>query len=1116
MSKRARRALLAVGLLAAAGSAAAADVLSHELTISLDPATHGMTVTDTVRWPEGAAAPQVEFVLNGALTIESSSQPLEQVAVGDSAEFFSINGGPAEASARVSLNRYRLTAAPLNNALTVTYRGRIHEPLSDPKEEYTRGFRETSGIIDPVGVFLAGATFWYPYFGSGLVAFSLDTNVPEQWHLISQGDGTSNDGNGRARWSSGGPMDEIYLVGGPLLQYRAAAGATTGLVYLRQPDDGLAQRYLQATGQYIEMYRQLLGPYPYGKFALVENFWETGYGMPSFTLLGPTIIRFPFIITSSYPHEILHNWWGNSVFVDYPSGNWCEGLTAYLADHLMQEQRGGGAAFRQSSLQRFRDFVREGRDFPLTEFRSRHDAATEAVGYGKTLMGFHMLRRQLGDEVFIAALRRFYQANRGRQASFADLRAAFEKAAATDLSDFFTSWTQRAGAPSLAIAAIDVQAVEEGYRVSGTLRQTQTGDPYPLQVPILVQGESATAPALVSMGGREASFTIALDETPLALHVDPAFDLFRLLDPRETPPSVGQVFGEPAIVAVLPATAAAAEQAAYRELIAAWETDNHRIRLVTDAQLDTLPEAQSLWLFGRDNQLLSRVLSGLSDTGTHASGSVHLAGTPIPAGDHSFVAIYRHPANVDKAVGWLALAQGAAQSMAQKLPHYGKYSYLAFQGAGSENTLKGQWPVNDSPLAVDLSATDGDLPAPQLQQRQALAELPAVFDQASLMQHVEYLAAEARQGRGVGTQGLDDAAEYIAAAFAAAGLQPGGQDDTFFQPFTMTGGPNEETLSLRNVIGYLPGTRSEWSDQSVVVSAHYDHLGFGWPEDRAAHRGRLHPGADDNASGVAILLELARTLTKAPPERALIFAAFSAEEAGLVGSRHFVAHPTPLPRSGIRAVINLDTVGRLGSRALSVLGAGTATEWPHIFRGVSFVTSVPSRSVAEGIEGSDQLAFIEHGIPGVQLFTKAHIDYHSPGDTAAKVDSEGLVKIALFTQEALSYLVTRPEPLTVTISGQAAGPAPAATGRRRVSMGTVPEFGYGGTGVMFAEVLAGSPAAAAGLLAGDVLVAVNGANVADLKAYSDLLKTFAPGEHIMLTIRREGATQEVPVELAER
>ena len=186
-------------------------------------------------------------------------------------------------------------------------------------------------------------------------------------------------------------MDEIYVVGGPLHQFKDSAGAIETLVYLHERDASIAGKYLAATAQYLEMYRSLIGPYPYGKFALVENFWETGYGMPTFTLLGPQVIRFPFIINSSYPHEILHNWWGNSVFVDYGTGNWCEGLTAYLADHLIQEQRGAADEYRRSTLQKYRDYVRTGRDFPLAEFRERFSAATEAVGYGKALMGYHAL-----------------------------------------------------------------------------------------------------------------------------------------------------------------------------------------------------------------------------------------------------------------------------------------------------------------------------------------------------------------------------------------------------------------------------------------------------------------------------------------------------------------------------------------------------------------------------------------------------------------------------------------------------------------------------------------------------------------------------------------------------
>jgi hypothetical protein len=206
------------------------------------------------------------------------------------------------------------------------------------------------------------------------------------------------------------------------------------MAFLRTPDPGLAGKYLDATASYLALYDKLIGPYPYKKFALVENFWETGFGMPSFTLLGPKIIRLPFIITTSYPHEILHNWWGNSVFPAYEQGNWSEGLTAYLADHLMKEQQAGGAEYRLNTLQKYADYVFGGRDFPLTQFRSRHSSSSEAIGYGKALMFFHMLRLELGDDVFKQGLQGLYKNYAFRSASFADLRTSFEAASGKNLA----------------------------------------------------------------------------------------------------------------------------------------------------------------------------------------------------------------------------------------------------------------------------------------------------------------------------------------------------------------------------------------------------------------------------------------------------------------------------------------------------------------------------------------------------------------------------------------------------------------------------------------------------------------------------------------------------------
>ena len=407
--------------------------LHHGLTVSLDPGTHRLSVTDRVILAAGQSA-RPEFLLNARLTVLKSTPAADAVPLGDVRAF-----GSAGTGAAVPLKRYRLRSIPADGIVTIEYAGVMDFGLSAQKEQYTRGFRETAGTISDTGVYLAGGSAWYPQFAADLVTFDVDVKSPANWHVISQGSGTSSvDGRaGSAHWTSRDPMDEIYLVGGPLQVTRGRAGGVEALVYLHDKDDALAAKYLKATSDYVEMFGRMIGPYPYDKFALVENFWETGYGMPSFTLLGPQIIRFPFILNSSFPHEILHNWWGNSVFVDYRGGNWSEGLTAYLADHLVQEQQGKGAEYRRASLQKYRDYVKDGRDFPLTAFTSRDTAATEAVGYGKTLMLFHMLRRRLGDQQFRQGLSDFYHQYRGRRAGWKDVRAVAESIAGDDLSRFF-------------------------------------------------------------------------------------------------------------------------------------------------------------------------------------------------------------------------------------------------------------------------------------------------------------------------------------------------------------------------------------------------------------------------------------------------------------------------------------------------------------------------------------------------------------------------------------------------------------------------------------------------------------------------------------------------------
>jgi hypothetical protein len=1096
----------------------------HELRVELDPTTHRVRVVDELRLPAEPDEPAGEFLLNAAFAVLESDPGLRPVDLGTVGDFYGINAG-TDAARSVKLRRYRLDSLPEDGRVRLVYEGRIDYGLSDQKEEYTRGFRETAGIVSEEGVYLAGSAFWYPRFGDDLVTFTLDVGVPAGWHVVGQGSGTSRDESGRARWDSQGPADEIYLVGGPLHLWREPAGAVEAQVYLHERDDALAGKYLTATARYIEMYRELIGPYPYAKFALVENFWETGYGMPSFTLLGPTIIRFPFILTSSYPHEILHNWWGNSVYVDYETGNWCEGLTAYLADHLIKEQRGQGAAYRRDSLQKYRNYVNDGEDFPLTEFRARHDSATEAVGYGKTLMLFHMLRRELGDEAFARGLAGLYRGFRGKQASFDDLRSAFEAASDRKLGDFFEQWTTRTGAAALRVEVESVTAESDGWTVRGMLRQKQPGGPFAVDVPLVIQTDAGAEATTVRMDGPSADFELRAAARPLQLAVDPDFDVFRLLDPREIPPSIGQIFGQPEIVAVLP-SGSEDEVRRYRELVEAWASDEHVVTLRSESELDTLPADRAVWLLGRGNRHAERLFADDSPEGLRVSGDgVSFGAESAVFAGHSIVAVRRHPASLERAVGWIVVDPEAAfPGMIRKLPHYGKYSYLAFEGDEPTNVVKGQWPAAASPLRVDLRPQawrSEPLPTLAAAEREPLAQLPAVFSMKTLMEHVDWLSAAEREGRGVGSTGLAQSAEYIAAAFEAAGLQPGGDDGSWFQKLVLPEGPEGGPAEVLNVLGYLPGSKSEWAGQSVVLSAHYDHLGLGWPDVQQGNEGQVHPGADDNASGVAVLLELARSMAgDSTPSRDVVFAAFAAEEAGRLGSKHFVKSSSRFPASGIRGVINLDTIGRLGNGKLSVLGTGTADEWQHIFRGCSFVTGVESRNVPGSMEGSDQMSFIEQGIPGVQIFTGPHVDYHRPTDTADLVDGAGLVKVATFVKEALVYMGEREEPLTVTIAGrdeeQPAAASAGTTGGRRVRFGSVPDFAFQGPGVKLSGVTPGSPAEKAGLQEGDVLTHLDGEEIKDLRAFSTALRALEVGSTIVATVVRDGETLEVSVTVEAR
>ncbi|TAL16787.1 M20/M25/M40 family metallo-hydrolase [bacterium] len=1099
---------LLIAFLAAAPASLAgqkiSEAVNHELAVSLSPETRSLGVKDTVTLPEGS----VEFVFR-------LHEGLDPKAYGAALEQLPESGGPQWAKA------YRAVPEKGKNSFTIEYSGVIFHELEPVGKEYARGFNSTPGIISSEGVVLSSSSFWYPVTGEeSLSTFTMTVTLPKGWDAVSQGErregGKGEGGKGEVVWDSRSAQNDIWLISAPFKRYVQKGKGVLAEAYLREPDDALAQKYLDATIQYVTMYEALIGSYPFSKFALVENFWETGFGMPSFTLLGPKIIRFPFILRTSYPHEILHNWWGNSVYADYATGNWSEGLTAYLADHLLREQAGQGHEYRESTLQKYADYVAGEADAPLTSFVSRHGSASEALGYGKALMVFHMLRRELGDDAFRKGLGTFYEENKWQSASWEDLRAAFEKVSQKELGWFFDQWVKETGALSMKLSGTSYS----GGKLRGTIEQVQGGKNYIVTVPVQITLEDgSTELKQLRLEGDKLSFEFELPNPPLRVDVDPEFDLFRLLDASETPPALSGVFGYPKVLMVLPSKAEEKLLSAYRKLAENWASSGEsEIKVTLDSEIEKLPGDRAVWVLGWENNFFGEFRKAISTyPAVFSDSATDLERSTVERAGHSVVVTGRNPDNPKAPVAFLA-ADGPEplDGLTRKLPHYNKYSYLGFEGQEPANIVKGRWPAVGSPLTFYLTPLSerGKLP-----KTRPLADLPPVFSGERMQKTIEKLSSDEMEGRGAGTKGVSLAAGLLAEELKKEGLAPAFPEG-YFQEFRMKG-PEGATVTLQNVAAMVPGSNPAYAGQSVVVGAHYDHLGFGWPEAKKGNEGKLHPGADDNASGVAVLLELARYFAKSSPERALVFVLFSGEEAGRAGSLHYLSAPNSFPPEKTIGMVNLDTVGRLGDGKLLALGAGSAREWVHIFNGAAFVTGAKVESVSKDFGSSDQASFIEKGIPAVQLFTGAHPDYHSPADTPEKIDPEGLAAVAAVAKEAVEYLSARETPLTSTLAG-ASRPSAAPShpgqpgGSRKVSIGIIPDFSWEGEGVKVSSVAEGSPAQGAGIEAGDVITAVGGEKAADLKGYSELLRKQKPGDTVKLTWKRGESEMSAEVKVQER
>ncbi len=514
---------------------AASTILHHDLRVRLLPERQTLRATDTLSLrPDGAD--DIVLVFSPEVTVR-------EVSLGNTPVRFSAGQGNLTIPIPEAVRNKTVS-------LTVRYEGKFQDRAPENPVNTENPSYGVAGTISPRGAFLSGGVGWYPHLHRpGPATFSLRLETPEGWEGVTSGRREQQEAN-QSTWVAPYPIRSLSLAAGRYRISEEKAGKIPVYAYFYPQSEGLAPNYLAAARDYLNLYQKLLGPYPFEKFAVVENFFPTGYGFPSWTLLGSTVIQLPFIIKTSLGHEIAHSWWGNGVWVDYSKGNWSEGLTTYVADYLYKERESKEKAreYRVNILRNYATLVPRGEGFPLSEFSSRTSALSQAIGYGKCAMVFHMARKLIGDEAFWAGLREVVRTRLFRNTSWEAFAEAFGKKGKRQMGPFFRQWVERPGAPVLSLRGVKAVKKGKGWEVSGIL--SQKAPFFDLSVPLDLETAKGPIRTLLSSHGASTPFVMQTPDPPLRLTADPDADLFRRLAPSEIPPTVNSIRGSGSLLAI--------------------------------------------------------------------------------------------------------------------------------------------------------------------------------------------------------------------------------------------------------------------------------------------------------------------------------------------------------------------------------------------------------------------------------------------------------------------------------------------------------------------------------------------------------------------------------------
>ena len=670
----------------------------YDMEVKFDLAKHSLSGAVSITFA-GKSKKKVGFILNNNFkvikaSIEDTDLALIRMEDYKPEKLFPNYGR----SGKLDLDKFSLWIAEIPKqfrktnrlVLVIGWEGSIYSEPDDRQFSRESIALEVNGTIGEEGIFLSPAAYWYPFVPESPATYRLKAHLPLGWNGVTAGSPQWHDEDGYTvvEHISEQPLAGLNFSAGQYIIKSLDHNGVQIMTYMLPAEASLADGYIESCIGYIDRYSEQIAPYPFPKFAVVDNFLPSGYGMPGWTLLGSEVIRLPFIRFTSLGHEVLHNWFGNSMWVDYLGGNWCEGLTTYLADYAYKAERDSleGVEYRANALRDIDSYVDPDGDYPIAEFTARQNSRDRAIGYSKVMMVFHMLRELMETKspmLFDEIISDVYFENQWSSISWKGWQAAFEKKFGQRLEWLFGKNVRSTGVPEIYLRNMRYNQHKTGWQAKFDVYTDPKEQLFSYLLPIReIFVDGRVKDVFVYVQTPRQGVNIAGEGVLSEIQIDPGFDLLRKPHPGELPITLAAFFGDKDGILVVPSGGQHAT--AYKKAAEGLKTEGQQV--ILDVDITDELKLRSLWIFGRNNKLWSSFPQPEMEISADDSRKISLTVVvKHPSWEGSFIVRTVCTDDADPVAG------------TRKLSHYGKYSFLKFDG--DRNIDKGViQPTGENPL----------------------------------------------------------------------------------------------------------------------------------------------------------------------------------------------------------------------------------------------------------------------------------------------------------------------------------------------------------------------------------------------------------------------------------